>query len=42
MLKDIRFFSESGFWQCKCGKLIPNDRNFCMYCDREKPFNVVS
>ena len=24
-------------WTCKCGKVLADDRNFCMYCDRERP-----
>jgi hypothetical protein len=24
-------------WVCKFGKVISDDRNFCMYCDRERP-----
>jgi len=24
-------------WRCKCGAEWPDDKNFCMYCDREKP-----
>lgn len=39
-MKQIKCFSESGYWQCKCGNLVSNDRNFCMYCDREKPINM--
>lgn len=33
----MRFFVLN--WTCKCGKIISDDRNFCMYCDREKPLN---
>ena len=24
-------------WKCKCGNTVPDDRNFCVQCDREKP-----
>ena len=24
-------------WRCKCGNELPDDRNFCVQCDRERP-----
>jgi hypothetical protein len=25
-------------WTCVCGNNVEDDRNFCVQCDREKPF----
>lgn len=33
----IKTLGECCYWTCKCGKQIEDDRNFCMYCDRERP-----
>jgi len=34
-IKIVKLFELN--WVCKCGKVIADDRNFCMYCDRERP-----
>ena len=36
MFKKMRKLFEI-YWKCKCGATIADDRNFCMYCDRERP-----
>ena len=36
LLKKLNLFVLN--WICKCGNNVPNDRNFCAQCDREKPF----
>ena len=38
LVKRIKFFMLN--WICKCGNHVPDDRNFCMYCDRERPINM--
>lgn len=37
LLKKLNLFVLN--WLCKCGNSVPNDRNFCPQCDREKPLN---
>lgn len=27
-------------WKCKCGNTVPDDRNFCVQCDRERPIGA--
>ncbi len=27
-------------WKCKCGNTVPDDRNFCVQCDRERPLGA--
>lgn len=27
-------------WKCKCGNTVPDDRNFCIQCERERPFGA--
>jgi hypothetical protein len=34
-MKIVKFFECN--WVCVCGQTRPDDTNFCMYCDRERP-----
>lgn len=36
-LINIMISKFTDIWTCKCGNTLPDDRNFCVQCDREKP-----